>query len=178
MFSDIFYPSSPQFFFSPISLSPKLSPTFLSLSTYTSFSRFTPYCQPCHLPIPALHSRVRSSVLTLGFVQICSLRDWKVVMRAKKNSLAQSLTTMLVFLMKPNENSIFYPCYSLPPILHPSLPAWIPPSPPLAPLICRLISYSCLYLFNTVQHYLQRCYRDNTHKMEGKWSSQLSYKKR
>ncbi len=132
--------------FFPISLPPPL----LSLSMYTSFSRFPPCCQPCHLPIAPLPSRVRSRVLTLGFVQICSLRGWEVVVRAKKNSLALSLTTRLVFQMKPNENSIFYPCYSLPPILHPSLPACIPPSPPLVPPICRLISHSCLCLFNTL----------------------------
>lgn len=72
------------------------------------------YCQPCHLPMAPHPSRVRSSVLTLGFIQICSLQGWKVVMRAKKNSLALNPTTRLVFLTKPNENSIFSPCYSLP----------------------------------------------------------------
>lgn len=82
---------------------------------------FPPYCQPCHLPISPLPSRVRNRVLTLGFVQICRLRGWKVVMKAKKNSLALSLTTRLASLMKPNENSIFYPCYSLPPSVAPCL---------------------------------------------------------
>lgn len=92
----------------------------LPLSVFLSLSSLR--CQPCHLPIAPLPSRVRSRVLTLGFIQICSLRGWKVVMRAKKNSLALSLTTRLVFLMKPNENCIFSPCYSLPPILHLSIP--------------------------------------------------------
>lgn len=96
------------------------SSSFLSLPMYTSFFCIPPLLlstlPPPHLPLP---SRVRSRVLTLGFVQICSLQGWKVVMRAKKNSLAPSLTTRLVFQMKPNENSIFYPCYSLPPILQP-----------------------------------------------------------
>lgn len=106
-------------------------------SMYTSFSHVPLYCQACHLLISPL-PRVRSRVLTLGFVQICSLRGWKVVMRAKKNSLALSLTTRLVFQMKPNENSILYPCYSLPPPHPPSPPSCIPPCP--APLMCRLIS--------------------------------------
>lgn len=88
----------------------------------------------------------RSRVLTLGFVQICSLRGWKVVMRAKKNSLALSLTARLVSQMKPNENSIFSPCYCLPPV-----PACIPRSPALAPLICQLISYFCRCFFNTLR---------------------------
>lgn len=104
-------------FLTSISLPPKLPPffsTFSSVYMYTYFSCFPPYCQPCHLLISPLPCRVRSRVLTLGFVQICSLREWKVVMRAKKNSLALSLTTKLVFLMKPNENSIFCPCYPLP----------------------------------------------------------------
>ncbi|TNN29049.1 hypothetical protein EYF80_060803 [Liparis tanakae] len=81
-------------------------------------------------------SRVRSTVLTLGFVQIC-LRGWTVVMRAKKNSPAVSLTTRLVFLMKPNENSIFSP-FVIPSRLSRlslslSLCAHISPPPPLAP---------------------------------------------
>lgn len=88
------------------------------LLTSTAFFAFSLYCQPCHLPIVPLPSRVGSRVLTLGFIQICSLRGWKVVMKAKKNSLALSLTTRLVLLMKPKENSIFCPCYSFPPILH------------------------------------------------------------
>lgn len=114
---------------------------------FLSLSPFLSTWPPPHLPLP---SRVRSRVLTLGFVQICSLQGWKVVMRAKKNSLALSLTTRLVFQMKPNENSIFYPCYSLPSILKPSLlsPVCIPPYPLLAPPHCRHISYSCLSLFN------------------------------
>lgn len=58
-------------------------------------------------------TRLPHRVLTLGFIQICSLQAWKVVMRAKKNSLALSLTTRLVFLMKPNENSIFF-CLVIP----------------------------------------------------------------
>lgn len=90
----------------------------LLLLTSTAFFAFSLYCQPCHLPIVPLPSRVGSRVLTLGFIQICSLRGWKVVMKAKKNSLALSLTTRLVLLMKPKENSIFCPCYSFPPILH------------------------------------------------------------
>lgn len=90
----------------------------LLLLTSTAFFAFSLYCQPCHLPIVPLPSRVGSRVLTLGFIQICSLRGWKVVMKAKKNSLALSLTTSLVLLMKPKENSIFCPCYSFPPILH------------------------------------------------------------
>lgn len=105
------------------------------------------------LPLPR---RARSAVLTLGFVQICSLRGWKVVMRAKKNSLALRLTTRRVFQMKPNENSIFCPCYS-PPSHPPSLYA-----PILAPLMCRLISHSCRRLFNTLARpvkVLQRCKR-------------------
>lgn len=93
---------------------------FISRPMHTSFSHVPPYCRACHLLISPL-PRVRSRVLTLGFVQICSLRGWKVVMRAKKNSLALSLTTRLVFQMKPNENSILYPCYSLAPILRPLL---------------------------------------------------------
>lgn len=117
---------------------------------YTSLSRIPPYCQPCHLPIPPLPSRVRSSVLTLGFVQICSLRGWKVEMRAKKNSLVQSLTTMLVFLMKPNENSIFYPCYSLSPSHPPSFsPCLHPPFSTSDASNFQTISSSCPYLFNT-----------------------------
>lgn len=90
----------------------------LLLLTSTAFFAFSLYCQPCHLPIIPLPSRVGSRVLTLGFIQICSLRGWKVVMKAKKNSLALSLTTSLVLLMKPKENSIFCPCYSFPPILY------------------------------------------------------------
>lgn len=63
-----------------------------------------------------LPSRVRSRVLTLDSFQICSLWGWKAVMRAKKNSLALSLTTSHVFQMKPNENSIlFLGLPSLPP---------------------------------------------------------------
>lgn len=96
----------------PPSLCKYLSPAFLRLATLPS----------TRSPLP---SRARSGVLTLGFVQICSLWRWKVVMGAKKNSLAQTLTTMLVFLMKPNENSIFYPCYSLP-------SSSLPPPPPLS----------------------------------------------
>lgn len=89
-----------------------------SLPLSTSPSSALPSTLPTSpsLPVPEL-----GAVLTLGFIQIYSLQNWKVVMRAKKNSLALSLTTRLVFLMKPNENSIFSPCYSLPPILHLSL---------------------------------------------------------
>lgn len=84
------------------------------LSLFPSLSTSPP---PRLSPLPR---RVRSAVLTLGIVQICSLRGWKVVMRAKKNSLALRLTTRRVFQMKPNENSIFCPCYS-PPSHPPSL---------------------------------------------------------
>lgn len=79
-----------RFSFSPF-LFLQQCPSLPSRSMYTSFSRFPPHCQPCHLPISPLPSRVRSRVLTLGFVQICSLRGWEVVVRAKKNSLALSL---------------------------------------------------------------------------------------
>lgn len=129
MFSVSLSLSSPPIFFSPFHLIfLKLVPTSsLWLYIQLSLALPLPYCQLCHLPIAPLPSRVRSRVLTLGFIQICSLRGWKVVMRAKKNSLALSLTTRLVFLMKPNENSIFSPCYSLPPILHLSFPACVPP---------------------------------------------------
>lgn len=117
----VFYP-----FPHPYFSTSKLASLFLHLSpcvyVHAYFSCFPPYCQPCHLLISSLPSRVRSRVLTLGFVQICSLREWKVVMRAKKNSLALSLTTKLVSLMKPNENSIFCPCYSPhPPCFSPCL---------------------------------------------------------
>ncbi|MEQ2309933.1 hypothetical protein AMECASPLE_003648 [Ameca splendens] len=110
------------FFFSSVYYLPELSIPPLSVTVYISFL-LSSYCQPCHLPI----ARLPRGVLTLGFFQICSLQAWKVVMRAKKNSLALSLTTRLVFLMKPNENSIFFLLVipSHPPSLpHSSYPAF------------------------------------------------------
>lgn len=108
------------------------------------------YCQPSHLPIAPRPSRV----LTLGFIQICSLQGWKVVMRAKKNSLTLNPTTELVFLTKPNENSIFSPCYSLPSTIFTS--RFMPPLPPsaLAPLHqCLISSYLSKLTLNFKKHF-------------------------
>lgn len=78
-----------------LSLSPPTSPSLISLLLL--------FLPPPH---PSPPFRLKSRVLTLGLVQICRLHGCEVVMRAKKNSLALSLTTRLVCRTKPNKNSI------------------------------------------------------------------------